>query len=80
MNEDLVLELDTGQDVDLLLDSGTDIEIDADIGIIKSTDYNQLVHKPQINGVELYGDKLLSAFLYDGIIIDGGDAGTGASE
>lgn len=67
MNEDLILELDDEED-DLYLDdsnpympSGTE-------------DYNELWHKPQINGVELQGNMSINDLFPDGLIIDGGGA------
>ena len=38
-----------------------------------STDYELLINKPQICGVELIGNKLLADLFPDGIIINGGN-------
>lgn len=37
-------------------------------------DYERLINKPQINGVELIGNKLLQDLFPDGILINCGDA------
>ena len=42
--------------------------------LVEATNYEQLTNKPQINGVELIGNKLLEDLFPDGIIIDGGGA------
>lgn len=41
---------------------------------VPNNDYNPLKNKPSINGITLSGDKTLTELMYDGLIIDGGDA------
>ena len=62
-NDDLILTLDGDEDIDLTMGE-----------VPVNTDYNHLVHKPQINGVELIGNKLLSELIGDVLILDGGTA------
>lgn len=37
-------------------------------------DYERLINKPQINGVELIGNKTIADLFPEGLIIDGGSA------
>lgn len=48
--------------------------ISAGYTMASAEDYTALSNKPQINGVELEGNKLLADLFADGIIIDGGGA------
>lgn len=50
------------------------VGVDAQYVVEVSSDYELLTNKPQINGVELIGNKLLNDLFPDGIIIDGGGA------
>jgi hypothetical protein len=48
--------------------------IEESYSMVVSGDYELLSNKPQINGVELIGNKLLADLFPDGIIVDGGSA------
>ncbi len=50
------------------------VGLGANYTMVSSDDYELLSNKPQINGVELEGNKLLADLFEDGIIIDGGGA------
>ena len=63
MGDELILELD---------DSGVTLEETQTLG--GTRDYNKLKNKPSIGGVTLQGEKNLSDFIDDYIIIDGGVA------
>ena len=60
---ELELELDEGQSLELALGEGFPLFV---------KDYNILINKPQIEGVELMGNVLLSDLFPEGLIIDGG--------
>lgn len=62
MADDLILELDTGQDEELEFVSPV------------ITDYDKLQNRPKINNVTLTGNRFLRDLFPDGIIIDGGTA------
>ena len=62
MADDLILELDSGQDEEL--------EFVAPV----ITDYDKLQNRPRINGVVLTGNKLFNDLFPGGFIIDGGNA------
>lgn len=60
MNETIDIDIDINTDSSIDTDIQTsDGEIDTDIELSTSgtNDYNDLVNKPSINGVELVGDK-----------------------
>lgn len=64
-----------GEDAILVMDSDDDSILKDDVPYFKNeTDYNNLENKPQINSVELIGNKFLNDLFPDGIIIDGGEA------
>ena len=75
MGEDAILVLDDDDDAILTEDSDNDTVLNEDIPYYeKETDYENLENKPQINSVELVGNKFLNDLFPDGIIIDGGEA------
>ena len=63
--DDMILEMDTGQD---------DLDLETDIAMVRETDYNELTNLPQINSVTLTGNQFLADLFPDGIIINGGDS------
>ena len=83
--EERDLEMELEPDLEIEMGAEPDIELDADgeedlvledsyPGAQPGTDdYNELIHKPQINGVTLAGNKTLEQ-LVDFLVIDGGDA------
>jgi hypothetical protein len=72
VNDELTLRLDDVQELNIQLDGTQELVIEDGAAIID--DYNLLRNKPQINGVELIGNKLLADLFPDGIIVDGGSA------
>lgn len=66
MNEELILQIED--------DDELDASIDESIVVVHSNDYNNLINKPTINGVELAGNKTMNELLVNGLIIDGGSA------
>ena len=44
------------------------------VRVVTTSNYEQLLNKPQINGVTLLGDMTSSELFPHGIILDGGDA------
>lgn len=66
MNEtiDIDIEINTDSSIDTDIQT-SDGEIDTDIELSTSgtNDYNDLVNKPSINGIELVGDKPMTEFM-----------------
>ena len=55
---DIDIELDNESSIDTSVSiSDTEIETDIELSTVGTNDYNDLVNKPSINGVELVGDK-----------------------
>lgn len=55
---DIDIELDNESSIDTDVSiSDTEIETDIELSTNGTNDYNDLVNKPSINGVELVGDK-----------------------
>lgn len=75
MDEDAILVLDNDDDSVLVEDSENDAILNEDTPYYeKESNYEKLENKPQINNVELIGNKFLNDLFPDGIIIDGGEA------
>ena len=76
MYDDLILD-DSGTD-ELVLDDGSqgDSGLDDSVPYYKqgTDDYEELKHKPTINGRTVIGDQTMAYYLQDGLIIDGGDS------
>ena len=62
----MVLNMNGAQEIELGIGGGG--------GYVPIRNYEQLINKPQINSVELIGNKLLADLFPDGIIVDGGSA------
>lgn len=72
--KDLTLELDSRSDLVLEQDGNDDLVLENIPAAGGTNDYEKLINKPSIAGVTLIGDKELSDFVPDYIIIDGGVA------
>lgn len=64
-----------GENIHLVMDDNNDEKLVEHLPYYaKETNYEKLENKPQINNVELIGNKFLNDLFHDGIIIDGGEA------
>jgi len=58
VEDDIVLRMDDDEDMQLDMDEGQSFDLDlGDAVPTGGNDYNPLINKPKINGVELIGDK-----------------------
>lgn len=77
MNEEFILDLENEQTFDLVLDNeqSLDLELDQPVpNAFGTMNYNLLVHKPSIDGIELIGDIPFTDFLKPPVILEGNDA------
>ena len=68
--EQMILEMDTGQELDLVVDGGNDLELFmSDPAVYGTGDYEKLKNLPKINGVTIIGDVPLSNIMDGEILI-----------
>lgn len=68
--EQMILEMDTGQELDLVVDGGNNMELFmSDPTLYGTGDYEKLKNLPKINGVTIVGDVPLSRIMNGEILV-----------